>query len=256
MRLPRAVFILLNAGIYLSCCTTTKSTVATSAAVLFDSINYLTPKQVQDGWQLLFDGKSFKGWHKYGGGEVGTAWQIIDGTICLAGTEKNDWQIKDGGDIVADESFENFHLKLEWKISAGGNSGILFLVQEDKRKYQHPYETGPEMQVLDNEKHGDGKILKHRAGDLYDLISCSKESVKPVGEWNKAEIKVQNGKVEFFLNEVSVVNTTLWDEHWLQMIQNSKWKNYPDFAKNRNGFISLQDHGNKVWYRNIMIKRL
>jgi hypothetical protein len=70
MRLPQAVFILLNAGIYLSCCTTTKSTVATSAAVLFDSINYLTPKQVQDGWQLLFDGKSFKGWHKYGGGEV------------------------------------------------------------------------------------------------------------------------------------------------------------------------------------------
>jgi len=236
------------AGTFVSCAHTKKSTVANHAAVLFDSVNYLTHKQTQEGWQLLFDGESFKGWHKYGGGNVGTAWQIIDHSICLAGTQKNDWQIKDGGDIVSDELYENFHLKLEWKISEGGNSGILFLVQENKKKYQYPYETGPEMQVLDNEK--------HRAGDLYDLISCSKESVKPVGEWNKAEIKFKNGQLEFYLNGLNVVNTILWDAQWNQLVQYSKWKNYPDFAKDRKGHISLQDHGNKVWYRNIMIKRL
>jgi len=90
---------------------------------------------------------------------------------------------------VTDEEYENFDLKLEWKIAKNGNSGIIFFVHEDTAKYKATYETGPEMQVLDNDGHPDGKIVKHRAGDLYDLISCRKETVKPVGEWNAAEIK-------------------------------------------------------------------
>jgi hypothetical protein len=210
----------------------------------------------RDGWKTLFDGKTTNGWHKYGGGPVGSAWKITDGTLYLDSTEKENGKIKDGGDIVTDEEFENFHLKLEWKISKGGNSGIIFCVHEDAAKYKNPYETGPEMQVLDNEGHKDGNIIKHRAGDLYDLISCRKETVRPVGEWNKVEIKLLNGKLDFFLNGENVVSTTMWDDNWNKMVANSKFKTMPGFATFKSGRIDLQDHDCAVWYRNIMIKRL
>ena len=103
---------------------------------------------------------------------MGSGWKIQDGAIFLDTTVKVNGK-RDGGDIVTDEEFENFDLKLEWKIAKNGNSGVMFCVNEDTTKYKHPYETGPEMQVLDNDGHPDGKIKKHRAGDLYDLISCS-----------------------------------------------------------------------------------
>ncbi len=101
-----------------------------------------------DEWITLFDGKTTNGWHKYGGGPVGSAWKIADGTLYLDTTEKENGHIKNGGDIATDEEFENFDLKLEWKISKGGNSGIMFCVHEDTVKYKRPYETGPEMQVI------------------------------------------------------------------------------------------------------------
>jgi len=174
----------------------------------------------------------------------------------LDASEKEHNKIKGGGDIVTDEQFDNFDLKLEWKISNAGNSGIIFCVHEDTTKYKAPYETGPEMQVLDNEGHSDGKIHKHRAGDLYDLIACSKETVKPVGEWNQVEIKLINGKLDFFLNGEKVVSTTMWDDNWNNMVANSKFKTMPGFAKFKKGGIDLQDHDCAVWYRNIMIKKL
>lgn len=218
--------------------------------------NVLTEQQKADGWQLLFDGQSTKGWHKYGGAPVGSAWKIADGVLYLDTTQKENWQTKGGGDIVTDEEFENFHLKLEWKIAPGGNSGIMFYVHEDTVKYKWPWETGPEMQVLDNAAHADSKIEKHKAGDLYDLISCSKETVKPAGEWNLAEVKCVNGKLEFFLNGENVVTTTLWDDNWKKMVAGSKFVKMPDFGTYKKGKIALQDHGNMVSYRNIMIKRL
>lgn len=220
------------------------------------SVNSLTAEQQKDGWQLLFDGKSTKGWHKYGGHPVGTAWKVSDGMLWLDTTSKKDWQIADGGDIVTDSGFENFHLKLEWKIAPGGNSGIIFYIHEDTAKYQWPWHTGPEMQVLDNNGHPDSKITKHRAGDLYDLISCSKEMVKPAGEWNLAEIKCVNGKLEQYLNGELVVTTQLWDENWKKMVAASKFKAFPDFGTYKKGKIGLQDHGDMVWYRNIMIRNL
>ena len=206
--------------------------------------------------QTLFDGKSTQGWHKYGGGPVGPAWKITDGTLFLDATEKENGKVKGGGDIVTDEEFENFDLHLEWKISKAGNSGIMFNVHEDTTKYKTPYETGPEMQVLDNDGHPDGKIPKHRAGDLYDLIACRKETVKPVGEWNQVEIKLLRGKLDFFLNGENVVSTTLWDDNWNKMVANSKFKTMPGFATFRKGHIDLQDHDCTVWYRNIMIQKL
>src|SRR6266496_1110892 len=222
-----------------------------------DTMQTDSTKTVQaNDWVILFDGKTTNGWHKYGGGPVGSAWKIADGALYLDATDKENGKIKNGGDIATNEEFENFDLKLEWKISKGGNSGIMFCVHEDTTKYKMPYETGPEMQILDNEGHPDGKIKKHRAGDLYDLISCSKETVKPVGEWNRVEIKLLNGQLDFFLNGENVVSTTMWDDSWNKMVANSKFKTMPGFATFRKGRIDLQDHDFTVWYRNIMIKKL
>ena len=249
------IITLLIAGCNNNSSTTTGNadTVKTTKVI---STNTLTDEQKADGWQLLFDGQSLDGWHQYGGKPVGSAWKVADGTLYLDTTVKVDWQIKDGGDIVRNEEFENFHLKLEWKIAKDGNSGIMFYVHEDTAKYKWPWETAPEMQVLDNEGHSDAKIPKHRAGDLYDLISVSKETVKKYEEWNMAEIKCLNGKLDFYLNEENVVSTTLWDDNWKKLVAGSKFVKMPDFGTYKKGKIALQDHGNTVWYRNVIIKRL
>lgn len=208
------------------------------------------------GWISLFDGNTTNGWHGYGNKPIGKAWKVADGALYLDTTNKKDWQIGDGGDIVSNDEYENFHFKVEWKIAPNGNSGIIFLVNEDTSKYEYVWKTGPEMQVLDNNGHPDAKIPKHRAGDLYDLISCSKETVKLAGEWNLAEVIVNKGKLDLVLNGTTVVSTTLWDDNWKKLIAGSKFKDMPGFGTYTKGHISLQDHGNTVWYRNIMIKKL
>ncbi|HKP31633.1 MAG TPA: DUF1080 domain-containing protein [Chitinophagaceae bacterium] len=208
-------------------------------------------------WVNLFDGTTTTGWHTYGKSSIGSAWKADSGMLHLTvPTAKEGFQNRDGGDIVTNEEYENFHLKLEWRISKNGNSGIVFLIKEDTAQYKYMWNTGPEMQVLDNDGHADGKIIKHRAGDLYDLISCSKETVKAVGEWNLAEIVVNKGKLDFFLNGTNVVSTTMWDSTWNNMVGASKFKDMPGFGKQRVGRIGLQDHGDEVWFRNIQIKRL
>jgi hypothetical protein len=231
--------------------TTTTSTDSTTAMQ-----NDSTNANMQDGWQPLFDGKTTAGWHNYGKTTIGSAWKVADGVLFLDASQKDNWQIQDGGDIVTDQDFDNFHLKLQWKIDTGGNSGIMFYVHEDTVKYKYPWNTGPEMQVLDNEKHADAKIPKHHAGDLYDLIASTPETVKPAGEWNDAEIIADHGNLTFRLNGADVVKTTMWDDSWKQMIAGSKFKEYPDFGTYKSGKIALQDHGNNVWFRNIMIKEL
>jgi hypothetical protein len=216
------------------------------------SQSMLTEDEKKDGWQSLFDGATTKGWHNYGGGQAGYAWKVSDSTLQFDGSAKKDTLAQD---LVSDEEYENFDLKLEWKIDTGGNSGIMFYVHEDSA-YRRPYWTGPEMQILDNERHDDRKYPKHRTGDLYDLISCSKETVKPALEWNQVEIKSINGKLDFWLNGENVVSTQLWDDNWKKMLAASKFKQWPDFGTFKKGRICLQDHGNNVWFRNIKIKKL
>jgi hypothetical protein len=216
--------------------------------------NTLSDAEKRQGWELLFDGQSTAGWHTYGKpGSAGTAWKVSDGTLHLDAASKKTGAT--GGDIVTDGEYENFHLSLDWKIAPNGNSGVMFYVQEDPAKYGQTYHTGPEMQVLDNAGHPDAKIIKHRAGDLYDLITA-KETVKGAGEWNHAEIVANKGKLQFFLNGEEVLSTTMWDDNWKTMIANSKFKDWPGFGAFQKGRIALQDHGDDVWYRNIRIRRL
>ncbi|WP_374165008.1 DUF1080 domain-containing protein [Arcticibacter sp. MXS-1] len=210
--------------------------------------------EIKQGWKSLFDGKTTAGWHIYGKGAISSAWKAEGGAIHLDPAARK--QGVAGGDLITDQEYDNFHLKLEWKIAKNGNSGVIFYVHEDPEKYHATYNTGPEMQVLDNEGHVDAKIHKHRAGDLYDLIPCSKETVKPAGQWNKAEIVANQGKLEMFLNGTKVVSTTMWGEDWRKLVAGSKFASMPGFGTFKSGKIAFQDHGDEVWYRNIMIKKL
>lgn len=212
--------------------------------------NSLSRKEKKEGWTLLFDGTSTNGWHVYNRRTDGSAWKAGDGTMYFDPSIKNG-----GGDLTSEKEYENYHLKIDWKLEQNGNSGLVFQAAEDP-KYRWPWETGPEMQMLDNAGHPDAKIIKHRAGDLYDMITSTPETVKPAGEWNSIELIADRGTLTFFQNGVKVLTTTQWDDNWRSMIANSKFKNMPGFGTIKKGHIALQDHGNKVWFKNIKIKEL
>jgi hypothetical protein len=231
-------------------CTSSKN------SAMDNSKNSLTATEKSAGWKWLFDGKTTDGWHTYGKQNVGNEWKVENGAIHLDASTKN----AERGDLVTNDEYENFDLKLDWKISEKGNSGIIFYVYEDPEKYSETYLTGIEMQVLDNgtpirKGQPDGKFYTHRAGDLYDLMA-SKEVAKPLGEWNQVEIKSVNGKLDFYMNGTHTLSTHLWDENWKKMIAVSKFKNMPAFGFFKKGKIALQDHGDDVWFRNIRIKTL
>lgn len=212
--------------------------------------NTLSKKEKREGWQLLFDGMTTAGWHSFNQPQLGSAWNVEDGALHLNKANNND-----GGDATTREEYGDFELTLDWKISKNGNSGIMFLVKEEP-KFGRPYFTGPEMQVLDNNGHPDAKIIKHRAGDLYDLITSTPETVKPAGEWNSIKLKLKDAKLEFWQNGAKVISTTLWDDNWNKLVAGSKFKDMEGFAKFKSGHIVLQDHGDEVWYKNIKIRKL
>jgi hypothetical protein len=185
---------------------------------------------------------------------------VKNGTLFMDATAKKSLPGSEGGDLVTNEEYENFDLRLEWKIGLKGNSGVIFYIHEDPVKYPNTYETGMEMQVLDNgtpirRGHDDAKLYSHRAGDLYDLLA-SKEAVKAQGEWNRVEIISKKGHLDFFINGIHTLTTTMWNDYWKQMIAISKFKDMPGFGTFRKGKISLQEHGEDVWFRNIRIKTL
>jgi hypothetical protein len=219
-----------------------------TTVVLF---TFLQTVNAQKGFKPIFDGKTTTGWHTYGKTSASAGWKVDEGILHFDPEAAKNGE---GGDLVTNAEYENFHLKLDWKVAPNANSGIIFYVNDNPDKYKNTFETGLEMQVLDNEGHPDGKITKHRAGDLYDLIKSKSEPVKPVGEWNTAEIISKNGKLTFVLNGVIIVETTLWDDNFKALVAGSKFAAWPGFGTFRKGHIALQDHGNNVWYRNISIK--
>lgn len=220
-----------------------------------DYTNRLTPEEEAEGWKLLFDGQTTGSWRNYGVDTIGRSWQVQDGALTLIPADKSDWQTATGGDIVTPDQYEDFELALEWKIADCGNSGIMYYVVESEQ-FDHPWQTGPEMQVLDNSCHPDAKIEKHRAGDLYDLISVSEETVKPAGEWNSVRILSRDGQVEHWLNGTRVVTYDRNSEAYRELIAGSKFAEMQGFGTAERGHIALQDHGDRVAYRNIKIREL
>jgi len=258
----KIAYSLLAVALLSACHSTKKATTSTSTqngssmAQDMGGNASLTKEEQGSGWVSLFDGRTLNGWHSYGQSAPGQAWKAENGTIHLDAAGKKSYQTNGGGDLVTDGEYQNYDLKLDWKISPNGNRGIIFNIKEDTTKYKESWFTGLEMQVLDNDGHPDGKIPKHRAGNLYDLIAVSKETVKPIGEWNAVEIVNNRGKLDLYLNGEHVVDTRLDDDNWRNLVANSKFKDMPDFAKFQGGRIALQDHGNDVWFRNIRIKQL
>lgn len=211
-----------------------------------------------DGWIVLFDGTSTEGWRGYNKPTFPeTGWRIVDGTLQCIGSGAGEAG-GSGGDIIYDKKFKDFELSLEWKISPGGNSGIFILGQEIPGT--PIYESSPEMQILDNERHPDARLGRdgnRMAGSLYDLIPAKPQNAKPAGEWNQVGIICYQGTVVFRQNGENVVEFHLWTDAWKQMVANSKFKDWPTFVDPAHeGYIGLQDHGNDVWFRNIKIKEL
>jgi len=207
-------------------------------------------------FESLLADSTLSNWHVYGKGKVGPAWQLKDGILHLDASKKDDWQTQGGGDIVTNEEYDNFDLKVEWMISRKGNSGIMFYVHEDTTKFKYAWQSGLETQVADNKENEDGKIIKHRAGDLYDLMSISKEVVNPAGKWNKTEVVANKGKLVILVNHEVVLLTNMWGNNWKKLIAGSKFKEWPGFGTFKKGHIALQDHGADVWFRKIEIKKL
>ena len=221
------------------------------------AINTLTEKEKKTGWILLFDGKTSEGWRGYNKTTFPADWSVDDGTIHLKGSGNGEAGSVNGGDLIYGKKFANFHLKIEWKISDGGNSGIFYLAQEIPGK--EIWRTAPEFQVLDNDRHPDamlGKDGNRQAGSLYDLIPANPQNTKPAGEWNSAEILVYQGTVIHFQNGQKILEYHLWTPEWNELVAGSKFPSFnPDWAKvAKEGYIGLQDHGNDVWYRNIKLQ--
>ncbi len=219
--------------------------------------NALTDSEIAEGWKLLFDGKSTAGIRNFKTETLGRKWQAKNGALHFVGKSTDEgWQSKEGGDIIiTDKPYKNYELSIDWKISEGGNSGIIYYVVEADQ-YDYVWNTGTEYQVLDNLRHPDGKIKKHRAGDLYDLIQTKFVTVNPPMEWNRTKIIIKDGHVQHWLNGYKVVEFDLWTPEWDELVAGSKFVEMKDFGTGKEGHIALQDHGDKVWFRNIKIREL
>jgi hypothetical protein len=199
----------------------------------------------EEGWTPLFDGKDLSQWRNYGETELGDGWRVEDGTLVLAEAG--------AGDIVTRQSYGDFELELEWRIAEGGNGGIFILVNEDDNPIYH---NAPEVQILDNERHSDREIDSHRSGSLYDLVASHPSSHKPQGEWNTIRIRLEDGLLNIWQNGVPTTTLVIGSSAWNTLVANSKFADWEGFGASKGGRIGLQDHGDKVWFRNIRIREL
>lgn len=203
-------------------------------------------------WVTIFDGKTLAGWHGFNKtGEVKN-WKVVDSALVCQGAAKD----AHGGDLVSDNSYDNFELSWEWKVDKGSNSGVMYHVVEDA-KYQAPYETGPEYQIIDDIGFPEKLEDWQKSGADYAMTPANdKKKLKPVGEWNTSSIIFNKGHVEHWLNGEKIVEFEAWTDEWNKKRTEGKWKGYPDYGKEKTGKLALQDHGNKAYYKNIKIRTL
>jgi len=257
--LPKCCILILFSLILFSCSPKSNQT---SGQDTGQEQNSLTAEEKAAGWTLLFDGRTFNGWRGLGREGIPEGhWVIEEGVIKKIASKdvprQADGQPLEGGDLMTIETFENFELFLEWKISSGGNSGIKYNVSEEMSiSFPPGYAAlGFEYQVLDDDNHPDAKIGANRtAAALYDLIEPRGKKLKPVGEYNTARIVFNGNHGEHWLNGVKVLEYELGTPEMQSSVASSKYKTIPGFATRRTGHIVLQDHGDAVWYRNLKIR--
>lgn len=223
-----------------------------TAMVEENADNMLTPEEAAEGWELLFDGSSLEKWKAFRGEgqEVPPGWTAQDGTLFFNGKDAGEGF----GDLTTIEQFADFELKLEWKISPDGNSGILFRVSEDQEQEFH---TGPEMQIIDDTADRYRELEANRkSGANYGLQAPSVTNTKPAGEWNSVHLIVNGPHVEQWQNGEKVVEYELWTPEWKEAVSKTKFSEWPSYGMNKQGHIVLQDHGAGVWFKNLKIKRL
>ena len=206
--------------------------------------NTLTPAEVKADWRLLFDGSTTKGWRAYSGDSMPSGWKVVDGTLT---------RVAKAGDIITADTYRNFELSVDWKIAPGGNSGIFYRAAPGSDAI---YYSAPEMQVLDDAAHADGKDPLTSAGADYGLYPAPRGVVKPAGEWNSARIVVRGNHVEHWLNGKKLLEYELGSPDWTERVNQSKFKEWPEYGKAAEGYIGLQDHGDVVAFRNIKIRVL
>lgn len=209
--------------------------------------------QQSDGWRYLFDGKSINELRGYKMDSFPNAWKVEDGALVAQTDVPN-------VDLVTKDTYTNFDLTLEWAMSKAGNSGIFYNVQENSA-HESGNGNSPnwldnfEFQLLDDVDFNDHEP-RRSAGSLYDLITPKNKVLKPVGEFNTARLLVDHGHVEQWINGVEVVEYEISSKEINDLIAKSKYSTNPNFAKSTSGHIMFQHHGQKVWLRNIKIKRL
>jgi hypothetical protein len=218
--------------------------------------NALSEAEAAAGWELLFDGSTLEGWKRYNHDSIGPLWSVQDGIIVCDGEGLTEGTADIGGSLITTRAFENFELSLEWKISPGGNSGVLYHVVEGE-EYPHAYDTGPEYQVMDDTGWKDSLRAAQKVGSNYDMYAApDSKKVMPVGEWNSARIVYNAGHVEQWLNGEKVVEFEEGSADFEARYKNSKWVDYPGWNKFKSGAIGLQDHGAPVYFRSIKIRAL
>jgi len=251
-KLKSLIFFLVVTTVFISCGKLNKNDPKT----LNDEItknqtpNSLTKKEKKDDWQLLFDGKTTKGWHGYNMEIFPDCWKIEDGTLTMNSTGSHENQ-----DIITNNKYRDFAISLEYKMTKAANSGVIFQVAEDTI-YKFPYETGPEFQIIDHENWPDKLEDWQINGANYAMYPPMARPYKPVGVWNQLFLYVKGNDVTQILNGVVVVRYVKNSVDWKKLRNSGKWSAYPDWGKFDEGYISLQNHGTKVWFRNIKLKKL
>lgn len=204
-------------------------------------------------WVELFNGENLDGWRSYNAEAPGEGWIVRNGAIVLDVDAETDEQT--AGDLITEQQYENFELELEWKLTAGGNSGIFYGVRE-MPDHEVAYETGIEMQVLDDVRHPDGQTPETSAGACYALYAPTDKILHPVGTYNSARLIVNDGHVEHWLNGRKIVEYEIGSDDWNERVANSKFADWEHFGQYRRGHIGLQDHTDRVWFRKIRIREL
>jgi hypothetical protein len=206
--------------------------------------NQLTSEEKSNGWQLLFNGKNMSQWRNFKSDTLNPSWIIKNGTM-----EPK----KGAGDILTKNMYRNFELKIDWKISTKGNSGIFVLVDEEGSMI---YSHAPEIQIIDNEEHPDNQLDSHLAGSIYDLVAAPKAAHTFAKKWNHVRIRMQDKHLEVWQNGISTASIVVGSTTWNTLVKNSKFATWDNFATGDKGHIGLQDHGDRAWFKNIKIKEL